>query len=85
MLTINTESQKLFAEDGQEELTDLSVSFTPQRLEFIRAGGSYAIEFGKKLQAFAAATLNFELLSPFAPARELHHKGQGLTAVEKNL
>ena len=83
VLTINTESQKLFAEDGQEELTDLSVSFTPQRVEFIRAGGSYAIEFGKKLQAFAAATLNFELLSPFAPARELHHKGQGLTAVEK--
>jgi aconitate hydratase 2/2-methylisocitrate dehydratase len=29
-------------------LKDISKSFTPQKLEFIRAGGSYAIVFGKK-------------------------------------
>ncbi|WP_435522820.1 hypothetical protein [Chryseobacterium indoltheticum] len=29
-------------------MKDISKSFTPQKLEFIKAGGSYAIVFGKK-------------------------------------
>ena len=29
------------------ELVDLSESFTPQKAEFIKAGGSYAVVFGK--------------------------------------
>ena len=62
---------------------DVSSSFTPQNVEFIRAGGSYAVVFGKKLQTFAAETLGVELESVFAPSKELSHTGQGLTAVEK--
>jgi aconitate hydratase 2/2-methylisocitrate dehydratase len=52
-------------------------------MEFIKAGGSYAIVFGKKLQTLAASILGVELKSAFAPAREISHEGQGLTAVEK--
>jgi aconitate hydratase 2/2-methylisocitrate dehydratase len=58
-------------------------SFTPQKMEFMKAGGSYAIVFGKKLQTFACETLGIELKSAFAPAKEVSHEGQGLTAVEK--
>jgi len=83
VLTINTKNQKLCDEDGSEELMDVSSSFTPQSVEFIKANGSYAIEFGKKLQTFAASTLGVELQSAFAPSQELSHEGQGLTAVEK--
>lgn len=82
VLTINTREKKLFSEDG-DELVDLSASFTPQKLEFIKAGGSYAIVFGKKLQTFAAETLGIEAPAVFAPSREITHEGQGLTAVEK--
>ena len=46
VLTINTKEKKLY--NGETELKDISKSFTPQKLEFIRAGGSYAIVFGKK-------------------------------------
>ena len=60
---------------------DISSSFSPQNLEFMKAGGSYAVEFGKKLQAYAASTLGVELQSVFAPSEELSHDGQGLTAV----
>ena len=49
VLTINTEDKKLYDAEGNE-LADISSSFTPQKLEFIKAGGSYAIVFGKKLQ-----------------------------------
>jgi aconitate hydratase 2/2-methylisocitrate dehydratase len=70
-------------EDGGEELMDVSSSFTPQKVEFIKAGGSYAIEFGKKLETFAASTLGVELESAFAPSQKISHEGQGLTAVEK--
>jgi aconitate hydratase 2/2-methylisocitrate dehydratase len=49
----------------------------------MRAGGSYAIVFGKKLQSFAAKTLNIEMPIVFAPSKEVSHKGQGLTAAEK--
>ena len=55
VLTINTKEKKLY--NGETELKDISKSFTPQKLEFIRAGGSYAIVFGKKIQTFAAKTL----------------------------
>ena len=83
VLTINTKDQKLCNEAGDEELMDVTSSFTPQSVEFIKAGGSYAVVFGKKLQTFAADALGVELKSAFAPSQELSHAGQGLTAVEK--
>ncbi|MEM6899643.1 MAG: bifunctional aconitate hydratase 2/2-methylisocitrate dehydratase, partial [Pseudomonadota bacterium] len=83
VLTINTKSKKLYNEDGSEELVDISSSLTPQKVEFIKAGGSYAIVFGKKLQSFAAETLGIELPPVFAKSKEISHEGQGLTAVEK--
>ena len=83
VLTINTKHKKLYDEAGDEELVDISAAFTPQKLEFIRAGGSYAIVFGKMLQTFACETLGVPLKSAFAPSKEVSVKGQGLTAVEK--
>ena len=83
VLTINTKEKKLFSEDGSEELVDMADSFTPQKVEFMKAGGSYAIVFGKKLQTFACETLGIPLKSAFAPSKEISHEGQGLTAVEK--
>ena len=82
VLTINTEDKKLYDAEGNE-LADISSSFTPQKLEFIKAGGSYAIVFGKKLQGFACYTLGKELKSVYAPSKIISHEGQGLTAVEK--
>ena len=81
VLTINTKSKKLY--NGDQELIDISRSFTPQKMEFIKAGGSYAIVFGKKIQTFAAKTLGIEAPVVFAPSKEVSHEGQGLTAVEK--
>ncbi|MEM9407908.1 MAG: bifunctional aconitate hydratase 2/2-methylisocitrate dehydratase, partial [Acidobacteriota bacterium] len=81
-LTINTKEKKLYSSDG-EELKDISSALTPQKVEFIRAGGSYSIVFGKKLQTFAAQTLGIDLPPVFAPSKEISHEGQGLTAVEK--
>jgi aconitate hydratase 2/2-methylisocitrate dehydratase len=52
-------------------------------MEFMQAGGSYAIVFGKKLQTFAAKTLKIDMPTVFAPSKEISYKGQGLTAVEK--
>ncbi|SUB02999.1 Aconitate hydratase 2 [Pannonibacter phragmitetus] len=83
VLKINSKSKKLYSEDGKEELADLSASFRPQKMESMRAGGSYAIVFGKKLQTFAAQTLGVEAPLVFSPAKEVSHPGQGLTAVEK--
>ena len=82
VLKINTKDKKLYSEDG-DELVDMSSSFTPQKVEFMKAGGSYAIVFGKKLQTFAAETLGVEAPLVFAPSKEINHEGQGLTAVEK--
>lgn len=82
VLKINTKEKKLYSAAG-EELVGLESSFTPQKLEFIKAGGSYAIVFGKKLQTFACETLGVPLKSAFAPSKEIHNDGQGLTAVEK--
>ena len=83
ILKINTKDKKLYNEKGDKELVDVSSSFTPQKVEFIKAGGSYAIVFGTKLQSLACKTLNIKLKSVFAPSKEVYHKGQGLTAVEK--
>ena len=82
VLTINTEDKKLYDEHGVE-LSDIASSFTPQKLEFIKAGGSYAIVFGKKLQGFACDTLGVELESAYASSKLISNEGQGLTAVEK--
>ena len=68
---------------GKEEPVDAASSFTPQKLEFIKAGGAYGIVFGKKLQSFACDTLGLKTKSVFAPSQEISHKNQGLTAVEK--
>ena len=81
VLTINTKTKKLY--NGEVELKDISKSFTPQKLEFIKAGGSYALVFGKKIQTFAAQTLGITAPTVFAPAKEVSVEGQGLTAVEK--
>lgn len=81
VLTINTKTKKLYK--GDEELMDVSSAFTPQKIEFMKAGGSYAIVFGKKLQAFATKTLGEAVIPVFAPSKEISIKNQGLTAVEK--
>ncbi len=83
VLTINTKEKKLLDEAGEEVLVDMSSSFTPQKVEFMKAGGSYAIVFGKKLQNVASAILGVEFKSAFAPSKEITIPDQGLTAVEK--
>ena len=80
---INTKDKKMYDALGKEELVDAASSFTPQKLEFIKAGGAYGIVFGKKLQSFACDTLGLKTKSVFAPSQEISHKNQGLTAVEK--
>ena len=81
VLTIDTTAQKLY--NGNKELVDVSSAFTPQKQEFMKAGGSYAVTFGKKLQTFAAETLGIEAPVVYAASKEISHEGQGLTAVEK--
>lgn len=81
VLTINSKEKKLY-KDG-EVVADVADAFTPQKVEFMRAGGSYAVVFGKKLQTFAAGTLGIEAPLVYAPSKEVSHEGQGLTAVEK--
>jgi aconitate hydratase 2/2-methylisocitrate dehydratase len=81
ILTINSKEKKLY--QGDIELKDVSKAFTPQKMEFMKAGGSYAVVFGKKLQTFAAETLGIEAPVVYAQPKEISHEGQGLTAVEK--
>ena len=81
VLTINTKEKKLYK--GDQELIDISAALTPQKVEFIKAGGSYAVVFGKKLQTFAAKTLGIDIPQVYAPSKEISIEGQGLTAVEK--
>ena len=69
VLTIDTKSKKLY--EGNKELMDVSSAFTPQKIEFMRAGGSYAIVFGKKLQTFAAKTLASNNTWAVQPTRAL--------------
>ncbi|WP_336811836.1 bifunctional aconitate hydratase 2/2-methylisocitrate dehydratase [Bosea sp. MMO-172] len=82
VLKIDAKGKKLRDENGQE-LIDVASAFTPQKMEFMKAGSSYAIVFGKKLQTFAAQTLGIEPTPVFAPNKEISIEGQGLTAVEK--
>lgn len=81
VLTIDTKAKKLY--NGDKELVDISSAFTPQKMEFMKAGGSYAVVFGKKLQTFAAETLGVKAAQVFALSKETSIEGQGLTAVEK--
>lgn len=81
VLTINTKKKKLYK--GDQEVMDISKAFTPQKMEFIKAGGSYAIVFGKKLQTWAAKMLEIDTPLVYAPSKEISIEGQGLTAVEK--
>ncbi len=81
VLTIKTKEKKLY--NGDQELKDISAAFTPQKMEFMKAGGSYAVVFGKKLQSFAAKTLGIDAPQVYATSKEISVEGQGLTAVEK--
>ncbi|MFI1770410.1 bifunctional aconitate hydratase 2/2-methylisocitrate dehydratase [Thalassobellus citreus] len=81
VLTINTKTKKLY--NGDKELKDISAALTPQKMEFIKAGGSYAVVFGKKLQTIAARILGIEIPQVYANSKEISIEGQGLTAVEK--
>ena len=81
ILTINTKTKQLL-KDG-EVVADVSDAFTPAKVEFMKAGGSYAVVFGKKLQTFAAETLGVKAPQVFAPSKEISNEGVGLTAVEK--
>ena len=81
IFTINTKDKKLYKDE--KVVCDLSNSFTPQKLEFMKAGGSYAVVFGKKLQSFASKTLNVKAPTIFAESKEISNNGIGLTAVEK--
>ena len=60
-----------------------SNSFTDQKIEFMRAGGSYAVVFGKKLQSLASKILKIDVKPVYASSKEVSHTSQGLTAVEK--
>jgi len=81
VLTINTKTKKLY--NGDKELKDISTALTPQKMEFIKAGGSYAVVFGKKLQTIACGILGISIPAVYAPSKEISVEGQGLTAVEK--
>ncbi|MBA99671.1 MAG: bifunctional aconitate hydratase 2/2-methylisocitrate dehydratase [Saprospirales bacterium] len=81
LFTINTKEKKLY--QGDRVIKDISNAFTPQKMEFMRAGGSYAVVFGKKLQAFGARVMGIPLPKVYAPSKEVSIKGQGFTAVEK--
>ena len=82
VLVINTK-KKILYDDSGNELIDISSSLTPQKMEFIRAKGSYAIVFGKKLQTFAAKTLALNTPTVFANSKEIYSEKYGFTAVEK--
>ena len=83
VLIINTKEKKLYDEKTGEELLDLSDSFTSQKVEFMKAGGSYAVVFGKKLQSLACSILNLPLNKVYARSKEIILPNKGLTAVEK--
>jgi len=82
LLKIDTKNKKLCDENGKQ-LVDIAPAFTPQKVEFMKAGSSYAIVFGKKLQTFAARVLGIEPTPVYAANKEITVEGQGLTAVEK--
>jgi aconitate hydratase 2/2-methylisocitrate dehydratase len=59
VLTINTKEKNYITEIRIERYFKIIYS---SKMEFIKAGGSYAIVFGKKIQTFAAKTLGIKLL-----------------------
>ena len=65
VLTINTKTKKLY--NGDKELKDISTALTPPKMEFIKAGGSYAVVFGKKLQTIACKILGCLLYTSPSP------------------
>ena len=81
VFTINTKTKELF-KDGKA-VKDISTALTPPKKELIKAGGSYAVVFGKKLQTFACKVLGIDVPQVYAVAKEVSIDGQGLTAVEK--
>ena len=81
VFTINTKTKQLFK--GDKAVKDISAALTPPKKEFIKAGGSYAVVFGKKLQTFACKVLGIDIPQVYAIAKEVSIEGQGLTAVEK--
>ncbi|WP_282032505.1 bifunctional aconitate hydratase 2/2-methylisocitrate dehydratase [Winogradskyella eximia] len=81
VLTINTKTKKLYKDCV--ELKDISTALTPPKMEFIKAGGSYAVVFGKKLQTLACKILGIDIPQVYAASKEVSIEGQGLTAVEK--
>ena len=81
VFTINTKTKQLL-KDGKA-VKDISTALTPPKQEFIKAGGSYAVVFGKKLQTFACKVLGIDVPQVYAVAKEVSIEGQGLTAVEK--
>ena len=83
VLIINTKEKKLYDKKTGKELIDLSDTFTQQKVEFMRAGGSYAVVFGKKLQSQACSILNIPLNKVYADSKEIIFPKKGLTAVEK--
>ena len=83
VLIINTKEKKLYDEKTGKELVDLSDTFTTQKVEFMKAGGSYAVVFGKKLQSQASNILNIPLRKVYADSQEKVLSSKGLTAVEK--
>ena len=83
VLIINTQDKKLYDKKTGKELIDLSDTFTPQKVEFMRAGGSYAVVFGKKLQSQVCSILNVPLNKVYADSKEVILPEKGLTAVEK--
>ena len=46
-------------------------------MEFIKAGGSYAVVFGKKLQTFACKVLGIDVPQVYAASKEVSIEGQG--------
>ncbi|WP_299134057.1 bifunctional aconitate hydratase 2/2-methylisocitrate dehydratase [uncultured Tenacibaculum sp.] len=81
VFTINTKTKQLFK--GDKVVKDISTALTPPKKEFIKAGGSYAVVFGKKLQSFACKVLGIDVPQVYAVSKEVSIEGQGLTAVEK--
>src|SRR5690606_2525041 len=79
VLTIDTKAKKLLDSQGNV-LVDVASAFTPQKVEFMKAGGSYAVTFGKKIQTFTAETLCNHAPVDYASYKAISPGGQGLTA-----
>ena len=82
IFVINTQEKSLYNAEGNL-VADLTDSFTSEKVEFMKASGSYAVVFGKKLQTIAAEILNVKPPQVYAPSREISIPGRGMTAVEK--